>query len=187
MDLSRDQKLGVFFMLFAALLVLAWVPADVETGLIEKVRRQVLIGDALAPSLAGLFLFLGGLGQLLSRAAQREPQTRLDFVAMRFAALLFAVYAGAFFLMLFIGPFAVWITNLTTGGDQEYRLLRDTAPWKYLGFSIGGTLAITATVSLVEGRMRWRTIACAVLAVGAMIAVYDLPFDDLLLPPNGDF
>lgn len=187
MDLSRDQKLGVVFVLFAVLLVFAWVPVDVETGLIEKVRRQVLIGDALAPTIAGVFLLLGGLGLLLFGASNRDAQMPLDFAAMRFAGLLFAIYACAFLLMLVIGPMVVGISNLLTGAEQEYRLLRDTAPWKYLGFAIGGTLAVTATISLLEGRIRLRSIGFAALAVAAMIAIYDLPFDDLLLPPNGDF
>ena len=65
MHLSKDQKLGVFFVAFAVLLVFIWVPLDVDTGYIETVRRQVSIGDALAPTIAGAFLLIGGLGLLL--------------------------------------------------------------------------------------------------------------------------
>lgn len=187
MDLNRDQKLGAVFVLFAALLVFAWVPLDVDSGLVEKIRRQVSIGDALAPSLAGLFLAFGGVGLLIFGGRNPETDAPLDLVAMRFAALLFAVYFCAFLLMLAIGPTAVWLTNLTTGNELEYRLLRDSSPWKYLGFATGGTAAVAGTIALLEGRFSMRSLLTALIAVATMIAVYDLPFDDLLLPPNGDF
>ena len=88
--------------------------------------------------------------------------------------------------MLFVGPLAVLVFSLLSGAEQEYRLLRDTVPWKYLGFIAGGTLAVTTTVSLLEGRFTLRALLVGLVAVAAMIAIYDLPFDDLLLPPNGD-
>ena len=184
--LSKDQKLGVFFVLFAALLVFLWVPLDTDTGFIEKVRRQVSIGDALAPTVAGAFLMIGGLGLLLFSARPDETDAPVDFLALRFAGLLFATYFVAFLVMWVVGPLAVQIANLITGQDQEYRLLRDTVPWKYLGFATGGTIAVTATISMLEGRFTLRALLTGLLAVVAMIAVYDLPFDDLLLPPNGD-
>ena len=185
--LSRDQKLGAIFVLFAALLVFVWVPLDVDSGYIEKVRRQVSIGDALAPTVAGVFLLIGGLGLLIFGGTHGALEEPTDLLAIRFAALLFLVYAASFTLMLFLGPVLVALSNLVTGGEQQYRLLRDTVPWKYLGFTIGGTLAVTMTISLLEGRFSVRALLTGLLAVAAMIAVYDLPFDDLLLPPNGDF
>lgn len=186
MQLSRDQKLGAFFLLLAALLVFVWVPSDVDTGYIEKVRRQVSIGDALAPTIAGVFLMIGGLGLILFGANKGETEEPTDYVAIGFAGLLFLVYFISFGVMLFMGPLVVAVSNVITDGDFEYRLLRDTAPWKYIGFVAGGTLAITATISLLEGRFRARALLVAIIAVAAMIAVYDVPFDDLLLPPNGD-
>ena len=186
MSLSRDQKLGVFFLVCAALLVFVWIPLDVDSGYIEKVRRQVSIGDSLAPTVAGAFLMIGGLGLLLFGGTKGAPDAPMDMQAMRFAGLLFVVYFLAFVVMLYVGPLAVFVSNQFTGADQEYRLLRDTVPWKYLGFALGGTLAVTGTVSLLEGRFTWRALVVGIAAVSAMIAVYDLPFDDLLLPPNGD-
>jgi hypothetical protein len=41
-------------------------------------------------------------------------------------------------------------------------------------------------ISMMEGRMRWRTLIISILAVIFLIIVYDLPFENLLLPPNGD-
>ena len=185
--MSRDQKLGVFFLTCSILLVFVWVPLDVDSGYIEKVRRQVSIGDALAPTVAGAFLFIGGLGLLLFGGHVGETDEPTDFIAIRFAALLFAIYFASFLLMLVVGPAAVAVLNLMTGSEQEYRLLRDTVPWKYLGFATGGTLAVSTAISLLEGRFSLRAVLIGLVAVTAMIAIYDLPFDDLLLPPNGDF
>ena len=70
--------------------------------------------------------------------------------------------------------------------DEGYRPLRDTAPWKYLGFLVGGSGMIAAMISLVEGRISRRAVLIGLVAAVALILVYDLPFDDLLLPPNGD-
>lgn len=186
MRLSRDQRLGALLVLFAALLVFVWVPMDVDSGYIVKARRQVSIGDALAPTVAGVFLVIGGLGLLLFGGSRVEREEPLDVAAIRFAGLLFIVYFASFSVMLLVGPLAVSLLNFATGSEQEYRLLRDAAPWKYLGFAVGGTLAVASTVSLLEGRVTLRAVLVGLAAVAAMIVVYDLPFDDLLLPPNGD-
>ena len=69
---------------------------------------------------------------------------------------------------------------------EDYRSLRDTVPWKYIGYFSGGILMIFGLISMMEGRMRWRTLIISILAVVFLIIVYDLPFENLLLPPNGD-
>lgn len=86
-------------------------------------------------------------------------------------------------VMRYAGPLLV-----TLIGDEgvSYRLLRDTPPWKYIGFVAGGVLLITSLISRVERRFRFRFLLIGIAAVVVLIAVYDLPFDDLLLPPNGD-
>lgn len=186
MRFSRDQKLGMFFLLFSVLLVFIWVPTDIDTGYIEKVRRQISIGDSLAPTIAGAFLMIGGLGLIVFGGQAGETQEPTDLVALGFAALLFAVYFVSFVVMLYLGPLLVSVSNLISGEELEYRLLRDTVPWKYIGFFFGGTIAIAGTISLLEGKFVLRTLLVALIAVFAIIAVYDFPFDDLLLPPNGD-
>ncbi len=176
--------LGVAAVLFAVLLFI-WIPLDTTTGLIEKVRRKVLIGDSLAPVLAGVFILVGGVMLLLfERNATNQPS--IDRLNLKFVALCVATLAVGLLLMRFAGPATVLITNLMTGSELEYRLLRNTAPWKYIGFILGGSLAIGGVIALAEGCLRPRTVVVAIGAILAMIAIYDLPFDDLLLPPNGD-
>jgi len=38
----------------------------------------------------------------------------------------------------------------------------------------------------MEGRLRWRILIISLLAVLILMLIYDLPFKNLLLPPNGD-
>lgn len=182
---KNNLYLGLFTLSFALILLTVWIPMDTQTGLIEKVRRQVTIGDALAPTVAGLFLIVGGL--LLILTERNAPgQSTSSMSGLIFASAAIFIIAASLIVMRWTGPLAVWMANALQGGDLEYRLLRDNAPWKYLGFLLGGTMMITGLVGLVEGQLRLRAILIAVAAVIAMIFVYDVPFDDLLLPPNGD-
>jgi hypothetical protein len=177
--------LGLLTLAFAVLLLVVWIPMDTQTGLMEKVRRQVVIGDALAPTVAALFLILGGgLLAVVERNAENQP--RMSLRGLGFTAILMAIVFFGLLVMRHAGPLSVWIVNAVQGGELEYRLLRDTAPWKYIGFFLGGTFLISGVISLVEGRVTGRTVLVAILAVVVMIFIYDVPFDDLLLPPNGD-
>jgi hypothetical protein len=178
--------LGVFFVVFALGVVFLWVPMDTDSGMIEKVRRQVTIGDALAPTVAGVFILLGAVLLLVfERKAPEQPE--FDPVSIAFATMVLGLLILSFLTMLFAGPLTVALVNALQGSELDYRLLRDTAPWKHIGFVLGGVLAIAGTISLTEGRFSPRALIAGVCAVLVMIAIFDLPFDDLLLPPNGDF
>lgn len=171
--------LGAITVAVALGIAFVWVPADSATGLIETVRRQVAIGDALAPTLATAFLLIGGLMvMLLERPGNARHLTGRNLL---FLCVLCGIIVVSFLIMRWTGPaVAVLLT------DEGYRPLRDTAPWKYIGFVTGGTALIAGLIALVEGRVTWRGVVCGVGAAIALIVVYDLPFDDLLLPPNGD-
>ncbi len=174
--------LGLAFLVFAGLVAFVWVPLDVESGLIEKVRRRIAIGDALAPTVAAFFIGLGGLMLLLfERNAPDQP--RLDTTTFSYIGIQIAVMVTGFLIMLYAGPLAVALF----GGEAEYRLLRDTVPWKYTGYLIGGVFIVTGLISQVEGRLKWRNVLIGIFVVVVLITIYDLPFEDLLLPPNGDF
>jgi len=173
--------LGLVFVAFAALVAFVWVPLDVETGLIEKVRRRVVIGDALAPTVAAFFIGMGGLVLILSeRKVPDQPRLRMSNLS--FICVQLAILVTGFAIMLYAGPIAVALSD----GEVEYRLLRDTAPWKYIGYSLGGIFIVAGLISQAEGRLTGRSVLIAACVVLALIAIYDLPFENLLLPPNGD-
>ncbi len=174
--------LGICVLGFSVLLLAVWIPMDTDSGLILEVRRQVIIGDALAPTVASLFLLVGG-ALLVSVERKSMDQPGLSARDMAFVAGLVGIVALSLVVMRHAGPLAVALFAEETA---EYRLLRGTAPWKYIGYFLGGTMMIIGMVALVEGRIRLRILVIAAFAVLAMIVLYDLPFEDLLLPPNGD-
>lgn len=173
--------LGLACVVFAALIAFVWVPLDVETGLTEKIRRRTTIGDALAPTVAAFFIGLGGVLLVLSeRKAPDQP--RITRANLTFISVQVAVLVIGFGIMLYAGPLVVALF----GAETEYRLLRDTAPWKYVGYFIGGIFIVTGLIAQAEGRFTWRSLSIAICVVLVLIVIYDVPFEDLLLPPNGD-
>jgi len=180
--ISRSNMyLGVTCVAFAALVAFVWIPLDVETGLIEKVRRQTNIGDALAPTVAAFFIGLGGVLLLVFERTDAS-QPKLIPANVAFISLQIGILVCGFVIMLYAGPLAAYVLQ----DGAEYRLLRDSAPWKYIGYFLGGTFIVFGLISHVEGRFLMRNALISVCVVAALIAIYDLPFEDLLLPPNGD-
>jgi len=144
--------LGLFFGVIALFAIFVWIPLDTETGLTEKARRRILIGDALAPTLACGFILVGALLLVLKeRAAAAQPV---------------------------IARSHVWFLTRM--------LLRATPGWKHVGFVLGGVIVVSGMITIVERRFTRRAVLTALVAVLVMIAVFDLPFEDLMLPPNGD-
>lgn len=177
--------LGAACVAVSLLLLFLWIPLDTDTGLIEKARRRIVIGDALAPSLAAAIMLIGGV-ILVAFERRTEPQGSLDRGNLGFLARLLLVFVVGMSLMRWSGPLAADVVRLFDTELAPYRLLRDTAPWKYIGFLLGGGAMIAGLIALVEGRVTIKVLLIALAAVLAMIVIYDLPFDDLLLPPNGD-
>ena len=173
--------MGILFFAFAVLVAFVWIPLDVETGIVEKIRRRTVIGDALAPTVAAFFVGLGGvLLVLFERSSSHQPT--LTAANAKFISIQIAVLIFGFLIMLYSGPLAVYLLQ----DGSEYRLLRDTVPWKYIGYLLGGTFIVSGLISHVEGRFSGRNVLIGMCVVLVLIAIYDLPFDDLLLPPNGD-
>lgn len=185
MSRTRTRTLGLICVALALVCLGLWIPLDTDTGLIEKVRRRVQIGDALAPSVAAAFVLIGGLVLALAPGPDTDNNDPLRPL-IGFGAAMAGVLIAAFVVMLYAGPLSVALANLISAEPLEYRLLRGTAPWKYIGFVLGGTGAIAGIISLAERRFSWQAVGIGAVAVLAMIALFDLPFDDLLLPPNGD-
>ena len=131
LNFNSDFKIGIGGLLAGCLILLVWIPLDVETGLIEKVRSQVTIGDAMAPSLAAAVLILGGL-LLIYQSFRTRGDLNLSWKNLIYVVLLLALLALSMAVMRWAGPFAAFILN------SDYRSLRDTVPWKYIGYFLGG-------------------------------------------------
>ena len=177
--LTQDAALGGVVLLFGLFVAVIWAPLDSDTGLVERIRGRWTIGDALAPTMAGLLLAVSGLA--LSVSSLRRPGRNLLAIRnLQFILSAATCVAAALLVMRYAGPL---IASITVG---EYRPLRDTAPWKYLGFVLGGGILVVGLGFIAEGRTNWRRIALTILGLLVLALAYDLPFEDLLLPPNGD-
>lgn len=186
--MKQNRWLGLIALAAAVLIAFVWVPVDVESGLIEKARRSIQIGDAFAPTVAAFVIGLGGVLVLVARPDIQpcSPPAQLDSVSLKdflYALVVLLIITIALGLMRYAGPVAVGWFNTEI---SEYRLLRDTAPWKYIGFILGGTFLVASLTAWTERKFKLMHVWIGLLATLALIALYDLPFDDLLLPPNGD-
>jgi hypothetical protein len=175
---NSDQWLGLFASLGAVLLIFVWVPLDVETGLVEKVRRQLTIGDALAPTVAGVVILLGGV-LCFARPNAGDPKLGAD--NLRWLAVLVASITLSLLVMRYVGPALVELIT-----EPSYRALRATPPWNYIGYLLGGTVLIAGLNAAINGRLRPRAVLVGFAASLIIAMLYDLPFDDLQLPPNAD-
>ena len=177
--------LGLLCIVFAAGLIFVWIPFDTDSGIVEKVRGRLNIGDALAPTVAAGFVLFGSILLLVfERNDQHQPSLRKSHIS--FVASLTAVTIASLLVMRFAGPFFAEIANLFRAEPIEYRLLRTVPGWKHIGFVLGGVMMVSGVIAIVERGVSLRGFLTAVLAVTLMILVFDLPFEDLLLPPNGD-
>ena len=182
---KSNLYLGGGFILFAIILVAIWIPLDTDSGIVVKSRGRFNIGDALAPNVAAFFLLVGGLLlTVFERSASDQPamtKNKLVFILRVMAVVIISLL-----IMRYTGPLLAEIVNLFRTEPIEYRLLRATPGWKHIGFVIGGTMLVTGVISVVERRFSRRALVTGILAVTVLIAVFDLPFEDLQLPPNGD-
>lgn len=177
-NLTATKALGLGSIALAILVIFVWIPLDTETWLVERKRGSYILGDSLAPTLAAVFVLVAG-GLLLFDGRESEKPSRDN---LRFIGAMIGIGVISLTVMRWAGP--ALATLLAEGGD--YRLLRDTVPWKYIGFVLGGVALIFSMIAFVEERLSWRAFLIALAAVAGIILLYDVPFDDILLPPNGD-
>ena len=65
-------------------------------------------------------------------------------------------------------------------------MLREVIGIKHIGFLIGGMIIVGGMIAVLERRLSRRALMIGLIWSLVLILVYDLPFEDLLLPPNGD-
>lgn len=183
----RSLGIAAAIAAFALLTLGIWIPADVESGVVETFRRRTVIGDALAPT--AVAIGMAGAAALLVVSEFLNPRgsgATLDRHSLAFVARFAAVIAVGLASMTHTGPLVVDAINALGGAIGTYRELRDTVPYKYLGYLLGGTVLVGGAIAVVEQRLTRGGALAGIAAAAALTVLYDLPFDDLLLPPNGD-
>jgi len=184
--MGRERRqmllLGLAVIALAGLVLWA-IAVDVQTGIVETVRRRRVIGDALAPTVAACLLLVAGALALLERP---EALIRLTAESWAHAATVAALMALSLAIMRWTGPATVEALRLAGADLPAYRQLRATPPWSWIGYVAGGAVLVGGLVALVRLRPGWGALGLGLAVALGLAAAYDLPFRNLILPPNGD-
>jgi hypothetical protein len=183
--------LAVFFIITSALTLFVWIPIDIETGVVETFRRRVNIGDAMAPTVVAAAILvvsiLMGIMALIRPSPNLMVKEGLDKQSFNFLSRMIITLGLGLSLMLYAGPLVVDFINTMGGEISTYRQLKDTFPYKFVGYSLGGFVLVFGLVRLIENRSSLSAAWAAIIAVLLLTLLYEVPFDNLLLPPNGDY
>lgn len=182
--------IAIVCLVLALFAAIVWVPLDSETPPVYTFRRQTNIGDAMLPMMAAAGIAICAVLHLLLswfREPESDPSAPLDMHTGVFFVLFIGIMLVSCVLMFWAGPVALCIFGPLGDEALTYRQMRSTFPWKYIGYGLGGFTMVFGITSLIEGRIELRYAIVSALAVLALIFVFDVPFDTLLLPPNGDF
>jgi glycerol uptake facilitator-like aquaporin len=183
--------LAVFFIITSALTLFVWIPIDIETGVVETFRRRVNIGDAMAPTVVAAAILvvsiLMGIMALIRPSPNLMVKEGLDKQSFNFLSRMIIPLGLGLSLMLYAGPLVVDFINTMGGEISTYRQLKDTFPYKFIGYSLGGFVLVFGLVCLIENRSSLSAAWAAIIAVLLLTLLYEVPFDNLLLPPNGDY
>lgn len=182
--------LGVLFVVLSTITLVIWIPNDIEGDLIETFRRQKSIGDALGPTIVAVGALIASLlmavTSFFSRAKIPSDRRTPDLQSLSYELRVAAVLTVSLVVMTYSGPLTVDAINAMGYDIGSYRELRDTLPYKYIGFSVGGFMMIFGLIGVIENRLSSSAAIVALTAVIVLTVLYDVPFDNLLLPPNGD-
>lgn len=185
--------IGLVFCVFSLFSLLWWIPGDTETGVLVEDRYSIEIGDAMAPTMVAFGILFISLSLIAGAVFQRgaapadagEGNIGLSLENMKNMGVAALLIMTSLALMIWCGPLVVSLLQVLGADVPEYRLLSAAVPYKYIGFASGGFVLVFGLISWIEGKMSWRAAAAATGAVVALILIYDVPFDSLLLPPNG--
>lgn len=187
---SVELWIGFGFLVLSLVAVFVWVPFDSETPPIYEFRRNTYIGDAMLPMVAASGIVLCAAVHCFLSFRRRDDKGGdgpLDAMTFIFFAAVGGICVSSFALMYWAGPAAVALFGPSGEEAVTYRQLRGTVPWKYIGFILGGFTLVFGITSLIEGRLSAKRALSSLLAVIVLILIFDVPFDTILLPPNGDF
>lgn len=189
-----DIGFGVVVLLGSLLALFVWFPADIPTGFffINAIGREEP-GDAFFPiMLAVLLAILSSIQLVFAIFKGRptdddEPTPALKLRNFKFLFIFMLISFAGFATMYWLGPLTVSALNAIGMLDAEYRNLTDTAPYKYIGYVVGGFLMTIALIAWTEGHIRPRSVFTVLLTLVVAIIIFDVVLKNVLLPPNADF
>ena len=191
-----DLGFGVVVLAGAATALLVWFPLDIQGGFMEPGSDGTPEpGDAffpvlLASALLGLSILHLAVATLRRRPATTgsgEPAGRLTPDNIRFFLLFHAVVVAGMAVVYWFGPLLVAALGGAGLLDATYRQLTDTAPYKYLGYVVGGGAMTLVLMAWAEGGLRPRAVATVALVLAALVGLFDGLLSNVQLPPNADY
>lgn len=191
---ARDRwniGFGAVALAVALLSLLVWFPNDINSGFISINQiGKPEPGDAFFPIiLAGMLLVLSA-GQLLGAVFSRKPQppsAKLTPDNLKFLFVFYAIIIIGLTVMYWLGPLVVEALRAIGAIDHTYRQLVDTAPYKYLGYAVGGGILTLGLIARAEGMIRPRAALTVVVVIASLIFILDILLHNIQLPPNADF
>ena len=180
--------IGLCGMVFAIAALMVWFPNDIKGDFMELTRSgKPEPGDAFFPTLLAGFIAFFSFIQI-AIGAFRSPANESDYKRITLDNLFFLfvltmIILSGFGLMYWTGPLMV---NLFDSAES-YRLLIDTAPYKYIGFVTGGFFMIFSLITWTEGHIRFRTVLSGVILLFLLILIFDVALTNIQLPPNADY
>lgn len=189
-----DIGFGVLVLAGSLLAIFVWFPADIKGGFFNTTPLgRIEPGDAFFPVLlAATLAVLSALQVTVSllRGSPRPSEGSLGKLTshnIRFLITFTAICAAGLSIMFVLGPAIVWGMRELGLTDAEYRHLTDTAPYKYIGYVVGGFLMTLTLIGWTEGRLRPVGIVAVVSVLVVAIVVFDVLLTNVLLPPNAEY
>ncbi len=189
-----DIGFGVVVLAGALLALFVWFPADIPTGFffVNAIGREEP-GDAFFPIILALFLLVLsvlhlGLSFYRSWQGNAVPATgELTSDNFKFLGAFMVIMAISLAIMYWLGPLTVAALNTFGWLDASYRALSDTAPYKFIGYVVGGFVMTITLIAWTEGRIRWASVLSVLITLTVAILIFDLLLKNVLLPPNADY
>jgi hypothetical protein len=191
-----DIGFGAVVFVLAAGAILFWFPNDIRGGFIEigtAGRREP--GDAFFPillasamlALSAAHLIVTLIGKGTPAPAGDDDTGRLTRSNLRFLLVFHVTVLGGLAIMYWLGPLTVTALNAIGVLDSSYRQLLDTAPYKYIGYVVGGFLMTVSLAAWAEGGLTRRAIIAVVLVLTVSVVSFDVLLTNVQLPPNADY
>ena len=189
-----DIGFGVFVLTWAVLALSVWFPVDIPTGFfhINAIGREEP-GDAFFPIILAILLLVLACVHIFFSIARIRAGTpahssgELTKPNFKFLGMFILIMACGLAVMYGLGPITVSALKALGWLDATYRELTDTAPYKYIGYLVGGFLMTIALIAWTEGRIRVAGVISVLLTLFFAILIFDVLLKNVLLPPNADF
>lgn len=189
-----DIGFGVVVLAGSLLAIFVWFPADIKGGFFNTTPiGRVEPGDAFFPVILSATLAFLSVLQITISLIKGSPSPspgslgKLTPHNIRFLIIFLSICAVGLAIMFLLGPAVVWIMRELNMTDAEYRYLTDTAPYKYIGFVVGGFLMTVTLIAWTEGRVRPAGIIAVLSVLIVAIVVFDVLLTNVLLPPNAEY